>query len=72
MVNDDFWVAWSLAALVSGAKLAVVLGHTARGALKGAIYDVMLRNLTGVLSRIGSAAEPCLALTSHPVELSFC
>ena len=40
---------------VSGAKLVLVLGHTACGAVKGAIDDVVLGNLTGLLARIKPA-----------------
>jgi carbonic anhydrase len=40
---------------VSGAKAVLVLGHTACGAVKGAIDDVVLGNLTGLLARIKRA-----------------
>ena len=40
---------------VAGAKLVLVLGHTACGAVKGAIDDVVLGNLTGLLARIKPA-----------------
>lgn len=36
----------------SGAKVVLVLGDTACGAVKGAIDDVVLGNLTGLLARI--------------------
>jgi Carbonic anhydrase len=55
VVNDDQLGAWSLHVLLSGAKLVLVLGHTACGAVKGAIDDAVLGNLTGLLARIKPA-----------------
>src|SRR5262245_60350763 len=49
------------AALV-GVKLLVVLGHTSCGAVKGAIDDAKLGNLTALLAKIRpavSASGPC-------------
>jgi carbonic anhydrase len=43
------------ACAVAGAKLVVVMGHTACGAVKGAIDDVELGNLTGLLAKISPA-----------------
>jgi Carbonic anhydrase len=43
------------ACAVSGAKVVFVLGHTACGGIKGAIDDVDLDNLTGLLARIKPA-----------------
>jgi len=40
---------------VVGSRLIVVLGHTQCGAVKGAIDDVKLGNLTGLLAQIGPA-----------------
>ena len=37
---------------VSGAKLIAVIGHSNCGAIKGAIDDVELGNLTGLLAKI--------------------
>jgi len=55
VVNDDMLGSMEFGCAVSGAKLILVLGHTACGAIKGAIDDVVLGNLTGLLSRIKSA-----------------
>lgn len=55
VVNDDLLGSMEFACAVSGAKLVLVLGHTACGAIKGAIDDVVLGNLTGLLSRIKPA-----------------
>src|ERR1700741_2374049 len=54
-VNDDLLGSMEFACAVSGAKLVLVLGHTAGGAIKGAIDDVVLGNLTGLLARIKPA-----------------
>jgi carbonic anhydrase len=59
VVNDDMLGSMEFACGVSGAKLVLVLGHTACGAVKGAIDDVVLGNLTGVLARI----KPAMAAT---------
>ena len=55
VINDDLLGSMEFACAVSGAKLVLVLGHTACGAIKGAIDDVVLGNLTGLLARIKPA-----------------
>jgi carbonic anhydrase len=55
VANDDIFGSMEFACAVAGAKLVVVLGHTACGAVKGAIDDVELGNLTGLLARIKPA-----------------
>src|SRR5580693_7611088 len=55
VVNDDMLGSMEFACAVSGAKLVLVLGHSACGAVKGAIDDVVLGNLTGLLARIKQA-----------------
>ena len=55
VVNDDLLGSMEFACGVSGAKLVLVLGHTACGAIKGAIDDVVLGNLTGLLARVKPA-----------------
>jgi carbonic anhydrase len=55
VVNDDLLGSMEFACAASGAKLVLVLGHTACGAVKGAIDDVVLGNLTGLLARIKPA-----------------
>lgn len=54
VVNDDELGSFEYAVKV-GAKLIVVLGHTGCGAVKGAIDDVRLGNLTGLLAKIRPA-----------------
>ena len=55
VVNEDELGSLEYAAKV-GVKLIVVLGHTGCGAVKGAMDDVKLGNLTGLLAKIRPAA----------------
>jgi carbonic anhydrase len=66
VVNDDLLGSMEFACAVSGAKLVLVLGHTACGAIKGAIDDVELGNLTGLLARI----KPAIPRTKFEGEKS--
>jgi len=66
VVNDDILGSMEFACAASGAKVVVVLGHTACGAIKGAIDDVVLGNLTGLLARI----KPAVATTKFNGEKS--
>jgi carbonic anhydrase len=54
-VNVDILGSLEYATQVVGAKLVVVLGHTECGAVKGAIDDVKLGNLTATLANIRPA-----------------
>ena len=47
------------ACAASGAKAVVVMGHTACGAIKGAIDNVQLGNLTLLLDKIAPAVQSC-------------
>ena len=55
VVNDDMLGSMEYACNVSGAKLVLVLGHTRCGAVKGAIDDVVMGNLTRLLARVKAA-----------------
>jgi carbonic anhydrase len=66
VVNDDMLGSMEFGCAASGAKLVLVLGHTACGAVKGAIDDVVLGNLTGLLARI----KPAVAETKFDGEKS--
>ncbi len=57
VVNDDMLGSMEFACAVSGAKVVLVLGHTACGAVKGAIDNVVMGNLTGLLARIKPAVR---------------
>jgi carbonic anhydrase len=54
-VNKDILGSLEYATQVAGAKLIVVLGHTDCGAVKGAVDDVKLGNLTATLASIRPA-----------------
>jgi carbonic anhydrase len=64
VVNDDLLGSLEFACAVSGARAIVVFGHTACGAIKGAIDDVELGNLTGLLARI----KPAITSTTFTGE----
>lgn len=57
IANDDLLGSLEFACAVSGAKLVLVMGHTACGAIKGAIDHAELGHLTGLLERIRPAVE---------------
>ncbi|HOB67531.1 carbonic anhydrase family protein [Ottowia sp.] len=56
-VNEDILGSLEFACKVAGSKLIVVLGHTECGAIKGAVDDVKLGNLTGMLAKIRPSLE---------------
>jgi carbonic anhydrase len=66
IVNDDLLGSMEFGCAAAGAKVVLVVGHTACGAVKGAIDDVVLGNLTGLLSRI----KPAIAATNFSGEKS--
>ena len=57
IVNDDILGSMEFACKVAGAKVVLVMGHTACGAIKGAIDNAQLGNLTGLLAKIRPAVE---------------
>ena len=57
VANDDIIGSMEFACKVAGAKVVLVMGHTACGAIKGAIDNVQLGNLTGLLSQDTSRRE---------------
>ena len=57
IANDDILGSMEFACKVAGAKLVLVMGHTACGAIKGAIDKVQLGKLTGLLAKIRPAVE---------------
>jgi len=57
IANDDILGSMEFACKVAGAKVVLVMGHTACGAIKGAIDRVQLGNLTGLLAKIQSAVD---------------
>ena len=66
IVNEDIAGSIEFATKLAGAKVIVVMGHTACGAIKGAIDGAQLGNLTGLLAKI----HPAVEATSHAGERS--
>jgi len=64
IVNPDILGSMEFACKVSGAKLIVVLGHGSCGAIKAAIAEVELGNITGLLNKI----KPAVALAQTGFE----
>jgi len=66
VVSDDLLGSLEFACAAAGAKAIVLLGHTACGAIKGAIDNVELGHLSGLLARI----SPAIAATTFDGERS--
>lgn len=64
IVNEDLLGSMEYGCKVAGAKLIFVLGHEHCGAVKSAIDDVKLGNITAMLSKI----RPAVLITSAPGE----
>jgi carbonic anhydrase len=56
VLNDDIVASMEFACKVSGSKLILVLGHSNCGAIKGAVDNVELGKLSGLLDKIKPAA----------------
>ena len=57
IANEDILGSMEFACKAAGAKVVLVMGHTACGAIKGAIDNVELGNLTGLLAKIRPAVQ---------------
>jgi carbonic anhydrase len=57
IANDDIVGSMEFACKVAGAKVVLVMGHTSCGAIKGAIDNVQLGKLTGLLAKIRPAVQ---------------
>jgi carbonic anhydrase len=64
VANDDVLGSLEFACAAAGAKLILVMGHTACGAVKGAIDGVQLGHLTGLLEQI----KPAVGATHYSGE----
>lgn len=64
IANDDILGSLEFACKLAGAKVVLVMGHTACGAIKGAIDNAELGNLTGLLAKI----KPAVAATVYSGE----
>ncbi|NMZ71217.1 carbonic anhydrase [Pseudomonas peli] len=62
--NEDILGSMEFACALAGAKVVVVMGHTSCGAVKGAIANAELGNLTGLLNKI----KPAIAETVYEGE----
>ena len=66
VANQDILGSMEFACKLAGAKVVLVMGHTACGAIKGAIDNAELGNLTGLLNKI----KPAVEATSYSGERS--
>ena len=66
ITNEDVLGSLEFACKVTGAKVVLVMGHTSCGAIKGAIDNVELGNLTGLLAKI----KPAVKATTFKGDLS--
>lgn len=57
VINDDMLGSFEFATQVAGAKLIVVMGHSACGAVMGACDGVEMGHLTGLLAKIMPAVK---------------
>src|SRR6266480_1063326 len=64
--NPDILGSLEFACKLAGAKVVLVMGHTACGAIKGAIDNAELGNLTGLLAKI----KPAIEATAYTGERS--
>lgn len=60
-VNTDLLGSMEFACKVAGAKLIIVMGHQHCGAIKGAIDDVQVGNITAMLANI----KPAVAMSQN-------
>jgi len=66
IANKDLMGSLEFACAAAGAKVVLVMGHTACGAVRGAIDNVQLGNLTGLLDII----KPAVAATTYEGDRS--
>ena len=64
--NADILGSMEFACKLAGAKVVLVMGHTACGAIKGAIDNAELGNLTELLAKI----KPAIEATAYTGERS--
>lgn len=64
--NEDVLGGMEYGCAVAGSKVVLVMGHTSCGAIKGAIDDVKLGNLTALLAKI----KPAMTATSFTGDRS--
>jgi carbonic anhydrase len=57
ILNEDILGSMEFACKIAGSKLIVVLGHTKCGAIEGACNNIVMGNITALLSKIQPAIE---------------
>jgi carbonic anhydrase len=57
ILNEDILGSMEFACKMAGSKLIVVLGHTKCGAIEGACNNIVMGNITALLSKIQPAIE---------------
>ena len=60
-VNEDLLGSIEFACKIAGVKLVVIMGHQHCGAIKGAIDNVQMGNITGMLAKI----KPAIAMSDE-------
>lgn len=66
--NEDILGSMEYGCKVSGAKLVLVLGHASCGAIKSAIDDVKLGNITAMLAKIKPAVDKSKDFTGDKIS----
>lgn len=64
IVNEDLLGSMEFACKLAGTKLILVLGHTSCGAVKGAVDNAKMGNLTALLSKI----QPAVSAIADPAD----
>ena len=59
IINEDILGSMEFSCKLAGAKLVLVIGHEYCGAIKGAIDNVKLGNLSSLLAKVQPAIEQC-------------
>ena len=67
VLNEDILGSMEFACKVAGSKLIVVLGHSRCGAVKGAVEQVKLGNLSSLLKKI----EPAIEIVKRESKFEF-
>ena len=70
--NSDILGSMEFACKLAGAKVVLVMGHTACGAIKGAIDNAELGNLTGLLAKLNPRSGNDVHRRKDVEELRIC
>lgn len=72
VINQDIIGSTEFGCKVVGAKVVLVLGHTSCGAVKGALDNVQLGNITHVTSKINSLLAPLKSKNPSATQSELC